>query len=70
MCVVVRYSPDTLSIEMAWRVESMANVKSEIRRIFDVKYYLTFLTFLTSKDDFLVAAKTGPPRRCALFADC
>ena len=34
----------------------MADVKSEISTIFDVKY----LTFLTSKDDFLVAAKNGP----------
>ena len=35
----------------------MADVKSEISRIliFDVKY----VTFLTSKDDFLVAAKNG-----------
>ena len=34
----------------------MADVKSEISRIFGVKY----LTFLTSNDDFSVAAKNGP----------
>ena len=34
----------------------MADVVSEISRFFYIKY----LTFLTSKDDFLVAAKIGP----------
>ena len=57
MCVAVRalLAFDTLNIKMAWRARRMGDVKSELSRIFDVKY----LTFLTSKDDFLVAAKTG-----------
>ena len=41
---------------------TMADVKSEICRNLDVKY----LTFLTSKDDFLVAATDQPGNKIFL----
>ena len=41
---------------------TMADEKSEVSRIFDVKYW----TFLTSKDDFLVAATDRPGNKTFL----
>ena len=57
-CVAVRrvlFAFDTLKYKDGL-ARKMADVKSEISRIFYVKY----LTFLTSKDEFSVVAKTGP----------
>ena len=58
MCVAVRrafFTVDTPKYRDGL-ARRMADVKSEISRIFDVKY----LTFSTSKNDFLVAVKAGP----------
>ena len=54
----MRYSNSTPQVERCL-VRRMADVKSERSRIFDVNSNMYLVTFLTSKDDFLVAAKNG-----------